>query len=68
MPGWGAIGCRARLVQRLLSNFGFTESEEKPKEVTMPRTYSARRIARYGSKPPTPFLDELVDWALHGIR
>ncbi|MBL6616945.1 MAG: hypothetical protein ISP49_10370 [Reyranella sp.] len=30
----------------------------------MPRQYSACLARVSGSKPPTPFLDELVDWAL----
>lgn len=30
----------------------------------MPRTYSACLARVHGSKPPTTFLDELVDWAL----
>ena len=34
----------------------------------MPRTYSACLARVSGSKPPTTFLDELVEWAIGLLR
>src|SRR5947209_7906171 len=51
-------------VPKVVVEFFLHREREKPTEVAMPRPYSACLARVSGSKPPTTFLDELVDWAL----